>query len=94
MLANSKIVIGRCKICINQPTSEDTPEREKLCDKCGQSRFAPRPLCRERGVALVKFNAVPKHTFYLDVKESEFLFNQMQNNLYEVLLSFLRKDSL
>ncbi|MEO6815822.1 MAG: IS1595 family transposase [Edaphobacter sp.] len=43
---------------------------------------------------LVKFNAVPKHTFYLHLKESEFRFNQRQNNLYKVLLSFLRKDPL
>ncbi|MEO6817359.1 MAG: IS1595 family transposase, partial [Edaphobacter sp.] len=33
-------------------------------------------------------------TFYLHLKESEFRFNQRQNNLYKVLLSFLRKDPL
>jgi hypothetical protein len=37
---------------------------------------------------------VPKHTFYLHLKESEFRFNQRQNNLYNVLISFFRKDSL
>ncbi|MGK7369047.1 MAG: IS1595 family transposase [Candidatus Halalkalibacterium sp. M3_1C_030] len=43
---------------------------------------------------LTQFNGVPKHTFYLHLKETEFRFNHRNNNLYKVLLKKLREDPL
>ena len=43
---------------------------------------------------LARFCGVPKHTFYLHLKESEFRFNHRHNDLYKTLLNFLRKDPL
>lgn len=43
---------------------------------------------------LAKFNGIPKHTFYLHLKETEFRFNNRNNNLYKTLLSCLRKQPL
>lgn len=43
---------------------------------------------------LSKFCGVPKKTFYLHLKESEFRFNHRKKDLYKVLLNFLRKDPL
>lgn len=43
---------------------------------------------------LTQFNGVPKHTFYLHLKETEFRFNHRNNNLYKVLLKLLREDPL
>ena len=40
---------------------------------------------------LIKFNGVPKETFYLHLKETEFRFNNRQKNLYKTLLKMLRK---
>ena len=40
---------------------------------------------------LIKFNGVPKETFYLHLKETEFRFNNRQKNLYKILLKMLRK---
>src|SRR6056300_534860 len=34
---------------------------------------------------LVTFNGVPRHTFYLHLKETEFRFNHRNDNLYRVL---------
>ncbi|MGK7370143.1 MAG: IS1595 family transposase [Candidatus Halalkalibacterium sp. M3_1C_030] len=43
---------------------------------------------------LTQFNGVPKHTFYLHLKETEFRFNHRNNNLYKVLLKQLKEDPL
>lgn len=43
---------------------------------------------------LTQFNGVPKHTFLLHLKESEFRFNHRNDNLYKVLLKYLRDDPL
>jgi transposase-like protein len=43
---------------------------------------------------LVKFNGVPKHTFYLHLKETEFRFNHRRDNLYKVLLKLLRHNPI
>ena len=43
---------------------------------------------------LVQFNGVPRHTFYLHLKETEFRFNHRHGNLYLALLSLLRKNPL
>lgn len=43
---------------------------------------------------LTKFKGVPRHTFYLHLKESEFRFNQRRDNLYLVTLKLLRKNPL
>jgi transposase len=43
---------------------------------------------------LARFCGVPKRTFYLHLKETEFRFNHRNNNLYKVLSDFLRKDPL
>lgn len=41
---------------------------------------------------LTKFNGVPKHTFYLHLKETEFRFNQRRVNLYKELLKLLKNN--
>ena len=43
---------------------------------------------------LTQFNGVPKHTFYLHLKETEFRFNHRNDNLYKILLKNLREDPL
>lgn len=43
---------------------------------------------------LVQFNGVPRHTFYLHLKETEFRFNHRQCSLYKALLSLLRNNPL
>jgi len=43
---------------------------------------------------LVKFNGVPKETFFLHLKETEFRFNHRFENLYKALLTMLRKQPL
>jgi transposase-like protein len=43
---------------------------------------------------LARFCGVPRHTFYLHLKETEFRFNHRNQNLYKALLNFLRKDPL
>lgn len=43
---------------------------------------------------LIKFNGVPKHTFYLHLKETEFRFNHRRCNLYQALLKILRNKPL
>ena len=39
---------------------------------------------------LVQFNGVPKHPFYLQLKETEFRFNHRHTDLYKALLAWLR----
>ena len=43
---------------------------------------------------LVQFNGVPRHTFYLHLKETEFRFNHRHVDLYKTLLSLLNKHPL
>ena len=43
---------------------------------------------------LVQFNGVPRHTFYLHLKETEFRFNHRHSSLYKALLSLLRSNPL
>ena len=43
---------------------------------------------------LQKFNGVPKHTFYLHLKETEWRFNHREQNLYRELLRILREKPL
>ncbi|MDQ3271197.1 MAG: IS1595 family transposase [Pseudomonadota bacterium] len=43
---------------------------------------------------MVQFNGVPKHTFYLHLKETEFRFNHRHTSLYKALLSLLRSNLL
>ena len=43
---------------------------------------------------LAQFNGVPKHTFALHLKETEFRFNHRHDNLYTVLLNLLRMQPL
>ena len=43
---------------------------------------------------LAKFNGIPKHTFYLHLKETEFRFNHRQQDLYKTLLSCFRNQPL
>jgi transposase len=43
---------------------------------------------------LVRFNGVPRHTFYLHLKETEFRFNHRRENLYRTLLELLRRNPL
>lgn len=43
---------------------------------------------------LIKFNGVPRHTFYLHLKEIEFRFNHRNDNLYRELLRLLRENPL
>ena len=41
---------------------------------------------------MVQFNGVPRHTFYLHLKETEFRFNHRHSNLYKALLSLIRNN--
>ena len=43
---------------------------------------------------LIKFNGVPRHTFYLHLKETEFRFNHRHGSVYRALLSLLRSNPL
>ena len=43
---------------------------------------------------LAKFNGVPKHTFYLHLKETEFRFNHRAANMYLEILKLLRNNPL
>ena len=43
---------------------------------------------------LAKFNGVPRHTFYIHLKETEFRFNHRRVNLHRVLLRMLRQQPL
>jgi transposase-like protein len=43
---------------------------------------------------LTKFKGVPRHTFYLHLKETEFRFNHRRDSLYHVLLKLLRQDPI
>ena len=43
---------------------------------------------------LLQFNGVPKNTFLLHLKETEFRFNHRKADLYKVLLNLLRNDPL
>jgi transposase-like protein len=43
---------------------------------------------------LAQFNGVPRHTFELHLKESEFRFNLRHDDLYQALLKLLREHPL
>ena len=43
---------------------------------------------------LVQFNGVPRHTFYLHLKETEYRFNHRHRSLYHALLALLRSNPL
>jgi transposase len=43
---------------------------------------------------LQKFNGVPRHTFYLHLKECEWRFNNRHANLYQELLKLLRQHPI
>ena len=43
---------------------------------------------------LIKFNGVPKQTFFFHLKETEFRFNNRHKNLHKKLLKMLRKNPL
>jgi transposase len=43
---------------------------------------------------LARFHGIPKHTFYLHLKETEFRFNNRHGNLYRVLLKMFRQNPL
>lgn len=43
---------------------------------------------------LSKFKGVPKHMFYLHLKETEFRFNQRRENMYKTLMKLLRLNPL
>ena len=68
----------------------------------GQDEFARGPV-HVNGIEsfwgyaktrLVRFRGLPKHTFHLHLKECEFRFNHRTDNLYSLLLKFLRKQPL
>jgi transposase len=43
---------------------------------------------------LTKFKGVPKHTFYLHLKETEFRFNHRREDLYKIMLTLLRQHPI
>jgi transposase len=43
---------------------------------------------------LARFKGLPKHTFYLHLKETEFRFNHRRNDLYRKLLKLLREHPI
>jgi transposase len=45
-------------------------------------------------VRLSKFKGLPKHTFHLHLKETEWRFNNRRSNIYQLLLSYLRLNPL
>jgi transposase-like protein len=48
-------------------------------------------FCKRR---LSKFNGLTDEKFILHLKESEFRFNNRKNNLYSVLLKFLKDNPI
>ena len=48
----------------------------------------PNCCCSKR--RLTKFNSVTKHTFYLHLKDTEFGFNHLCDNLYPKVIKLLR----
>ena len=45
-------------------------------------------------VRLTKFKGLPKHTFHLHLKETEWRYNYRLDNKYQILLSYLRDKPL
>ena len=45
-------------------------------------------------VRLAKFKGLPKHTFHLHLKETEWRYNHRSLNTYKILLSYLRENPL
>ena len=45
-------------------------------------------------VRLAKFKGLPKHTFHLHLKETEWRYNHRNLNTYKILLSYLRENPL
>ena len=45
-------------------------------------------------VRLTKFKGLPRHTFHLHLKETEWRYNQRNANRYKLLLSYLRERPL
>ena len=43
---------------------------------------------------LARFKGLPKHTFYLHLKETEFRFNHRNDDIYKLLLKMLRKHPI
>jgi len=43
---------------------------------------------------LARFKGVPKHTFYLHLKETEFRFNHRRANVYQAVLRLLRDNPI
>jgi len=43
---------------------------------------------------LIKFNGIPKSTFYYHLKECEFQFNNRDKNIYLSLLKIFRENHL
>ncbi len=45
-------------------------------------------------VRMAKFKGLPKHTFHLHLKETEWRYNHRRSNTYNILLSYLRENPL
>ena len=45
-------------------------------------------------VRLAKFKGLPRHTFHLHLKETEWRYNHRQTNKYQTLLQYLRENPL
>ena len=45
-------------------------------------------------VRLTKFKGLPRHTFHLHLKETEWRYNHRHANKYTYLLQYLRKNPL
>ncbi|MEW8090662.1 MAG: transposase, partial [Candidatus Thiodiazotropha endolucinida] len=43
---------------------------------------------------LSRFKGLPKHTFYLHLKETEFRFNHRNKDIYKLLLKVLRNNPI
>lgn len=43
---------------------------------------------------LARFHGIPKHTFYLHLKETEFRFNHRRDNFYQAMLKLLRENPI
>jgi transposase-like protein len=45
-------------------------------------------------VRMAKFKGLPKHTFHLHLKETEWRYNHRYSNTYRILLTYLRENPL
>ena len=88
------------KPSVEEPDAAE-PARPDLWGAQGQQRpWSTRPINGIEGfwglakVRLTKFKGLPRHTFHLHLKETEWRYNHRHANKYTYLLQYLRKTPL